>query len=204
MSGNFKRVNREIPSVSQLTFDWERSTNVPDGTADMHADGKSDEPVLPATSANNDAAEASAESSEERGSAERNAEQIASHRTLSREKRESRSLLGVREAARKDSRLKFTALLHHVNEDCLIEAFFNLKKTAAVGITKSGTPTDYGTNQGRTNQGHQQIRDTHRLPRVGKGLQLRNWVAGTGGAWQTRRAGLSTRRLLLIPQRSGG
>ncbi len=25
-------------------------------------------------------------------------------------------------------------LLHHVNEDCLTEAFFNLKKTAAVGV----------------------------------------------------------------------
>jgi retron-type reverse transcriptase len=40
----------------------------------------------------------------------------------------------VREAARKDSRLRFTNLLHHVNEDCLTEAFFNLKKTAAVGV----------------------------------------------------------------------
>ena len=43
-------------------------------------------------------------------------------------------LHGVREAARKDSQLRFTALLHHVNEDCLREAFFNLKKTAAVGV----------------------------------------------------------------------
>jgi len=40
----------------------------------------------------------------------------------------------VREAARKDSQLKFTALLHHVNHDTLLEAFFNLKKTAAVGV----------------------------------------------------------------------
>ena len=43
-------------------------------------------------------------------------------------------LHGVREAARKDSQLRFTALLRHVNEDCLREAFFNLKKTAAVGV----------------------------------------------------------------------
>jgi len=43
-------------------------------------------------------------------------------------------LHGVREAARKDSTLKFTALLHHVNEDCLTKAFFDLKKTAAVGV----------------------------------------------------------------------
>ena len=34
-------------------------------------------------------------------------------------------LHGVREAARKDSRLRFTALLHHINEDCLREAFFS-------------------------------------------------------------------------------
>ena len=87
MSENFKRENREIPSVSQLTFDWERSANVSDGTADMYADGKSDEPVLPATSTNNDGSEPLAESSEERGSAERNVAQAALHRTPSRIKR---------------------------------------------------------------------------------------------------------------------
>ena len=38
------------------------------------------------------------------------------------------------QAARKDSQLKFTALLHHVNCELLHEAFFNLKKSAAVGI----------------------------------------------------------------------
>ena len=43
-------------------------------------------------------------------------------------------LHGVRKAARKDSKLKFTALLHHVNEDCLRNAFFDLKKDAAVGV----------------------------------------------------------------------
>jgi RNA-directed DNA polymerase len=40
----------------------------------------------------------------------------------------------VREAARQDSTLKFTALLHHASEDCLTEAFFHLKKRAAVGV----------------------------------------------------------------------
>lgn len=43
-------------------------------------------------------------------------------------------LHGVREAARKDSQLKFTALLHHISEDCLRDAFFNLKRHAAVGV----------------------------------------------------------------------
>jgi len=108
--------------------------NVSDGKADMHADGKSHESIVPASPANNGAAEAPAEPDEGRDSAKRNAEQAALHRTLGRTNRKSRGLHGVREAARKDSTLKFTALLHHVNEDCLTEAFFNLKKTAAVGV----------------------------------------------------------------------
>jgi group II intron reverse transcriptase/maturase len=100
----------------------------------MNADRKSDESIPPAKPANNGAAEAPAEPVEERDSAERNAEQEASRRTLGRTKRASRGLHGVREAARKDSTLRFTALLHHVNEDCLTEAFYQLKKTAAVGV----------------------------------------------------------------------
>ena len=100
----------------------------------MNADGNSDEPIVPSTSTNNDDADSSAESSEERGSTKRNAEQAALRRTPRRIKRKSRGLHGVREAAHKDSKLKFTALLHHVNEDCLTEAFFNLKKSAAVGV----------------------------------------------------------------------
>ena len=105
----------------------------------MNTNRKSDELILPSTSTNNgdadlSATESPAESSEERGSAKRNAKQAALSRTPGRTKRKSRGLHGVREAARKDSTLKFTALLHHINEDCLTEAFFNLKKTAAVGV----------------------------------------------------------------------
>lgn len=139
MCGNSRRENREVLLVSvrlggMFTAWAERSENVTGGNADMNANRNSDESVVPATSANNDAAEASAESIEERDSAKRNAEQAALRRTPGRTKRKSRGLHGVREAARKDSTLKFTALLHHVNEDCLTEAFFNLKKTAAVGV----------------------------------------------------------------------
>jgi group II intron reverse transcriptase/maturase len=100
----------------------------------MNADGKSDEFVGPSTPANNDAAEASAESVEERDSAERNAEQPASDRTPGRKKPRSRGLHGVREAARRDSTLKFTALLHHVSEEALLESFYALKRNVAVGV----------------------------------------------------------------------
>jgi len=145
MPRHSNRENRELPSVSQLTFDWERSANVSDGKADMYADGKSHESIVPTTTANNGAAEAPAESDEGRGSAKRNAEQTALCRTPGRNKRRSCGLHGVREAARKDSKLTFTALLHHVNEDCLTEAFFNLKKTAAVGV-EGVTWQDYEQN----------------------------------------------------------
>ena len=114
--------------------DEERSVNVTDGKADVYAMGKSDGSVVPANPANNGGAEPSAESAEERDPARRNADQDALHRTPSRTQRRSRGLAGVREAARQDGQLKFTALLHHVNEDCLTEAFFNLKKTAAAGV----------------------------------------------------------------------
>ena len=100
----------------------------------MNAQENSDESIVPAKSANNDGTEPALESIEERDSAKRNDVQADLLRTQNRDNRKSSGLHGVREAARKDSALKFTALLHHVNVECLREAFFNLKKTAAVGI----------------------------------------------------------------------
>jgi len=133
MRGNSKRENRESPATSE-SVDAERSANALSGTADMHAAGQSDGSVVPTKPANNEGAEPSAESAQERDPTKRNVEQDALHRTPSRTKSRSRGLYGVREAARKDGQLKFTALLHHVDEDCLTEAFFHLKKTAAVGV----------------------------------------------------------------------
>ena len=46
----------------------------------------------------------------------------------------SRGLLGVREAARKDKKLKFTSLLHHITPELLRASFFELKKQAAPGV----------------------------------------------------------------------
>ena len=133
MRQNSNRENREIPLVSD-SAESERFANVSDGNANMHADGKSHGSVVPATTTNDGATEAPVESDEGRDSAKRNAEQDTVPRTQGRIQGKSCGLAGVREAARKDSTLKFTALLHHVNEDCLHEAFFNLKKTAAVGV----------------------------------------------------------------------
>ncbi len=115
----------------------------------MNANRNSDESIVPSKKANNDeadtsdsdtsdsdtsAAEASAESLEGRGSTKRNAEPSDLPRSQNRNQRKSLGLFGVREAARKDSSLRFVNLLHHVNRELLEEAFFDLKKSAAVGI----------------------------------------------------------------------
>ena len=100
----------------------------------MNADGKSDGSIVPAKSTNKDAPEASAELVEERDPTKRNAEQANLCRTQSRTHRGSRGLSGVRHAARKDSTLRFTALLHHVTEQLLTESFYELKRNAAVGV----------------------------------------------------------------------
>ncbi len=48
----------------------------------------------------------------------------------------SRGLQGVREAARRDKGLRFTTLLHHVNEKLLVDSFYLLKKQAAPGVDR--------------------------------------------------------------------
>jgi RNA-directed DNA polymerase len=62
-----------------------------------------------------------------------NAEQPNPGRTQSRENGQS-GLERVRQAAKGDSRLKFTALLHHVNVDLLQGSCYSLKKQAAAGV----------------------------------------------------------------------
>ena len=75
----------------------ERSVNVTDGTADMNANGKSDESIVPMTLANKDSAELCAESGEGSVSTKRNVGQTALSRTQSRIEYKLRGLHGVRE-----------------------------------------------------------------------------------------------------------
>ena len=67
------------PSPELLRQRQGRSANRK-GTADMNADGKSDEFVIPSTQVNNAGTEPGAESVEERDSAKRNAERADLHR----------------------------------------------------------------------------------------------------------------------------
>jgi len=78
----------------------------------MHAGGESDGCVLP-TKCSNKGGKPPAESMEGRQPAKENIGQATAPRTQSRTS-ELSDLHGVRKAAHKDKRMRFTALLHHV------------------------------------------------------------------------------------------
>ena len=63
-------------------------------------------------------------------------ENVAQSHTGRRPRRKavSQGLDGVRQAAKKDQRLRFTALLHHITEDLLRRSFYSLRREAAAGV----------------------------------------------------------------------
>ena len=95
--------------------------------------GKSDRPVVPEKSPNK-AGQPAAEGMEGRGLAKGNLRQQNAPRTPSRKDAPS-ALERVRQAAKQDSKLRFTALLHHIyNLETLRMAYGSLKKEAAPGV----------------------------------------------------------------------
>jgi RNA-directed DNA polymerase len=93
---------------------------------------KSDALVLPGNPSNK--GEQPAEMGEGRSAAKGNAEQDPAPRTQSRNNGASMGLQGVRQAARRDRRLRFTALLHHITPQLLMDSFYSLQKNAAAGV----------------------------------------------------------------------
>src|SRR5438876_280625 len=99
----------------------------------MDGRGKSDSPVVPEKSPNK-TGQPVAEGTEGRGLAKGNLPQQNASRTPSRKDAPS-ALERVRQAAGKDKKLRFTALLHHIyNLETLRMAYFRLKKEAAPGM----------------------------------------------------------------------
>jgi len=101
----------------------------------MNEQGKSDRPVVPGKSLNNIGPTPRREPvAEGRGLAKGNLPQQNASRTPSRS--DAPSALGrVRQAAKKDKKMRFTALLHHIyNLDTLAMAYFSLKREAAPGV----------------------------------------------------------------------
>ena len=99
----------------------------------MYGDGKSDTAVVPRKLPNK-AAEPAAEAVEGREVAKGNSDERNVLRTQCRESALS-ALDRVRDAARRDRKLRFTALLHHVYAiDRLSSAYYALKREAAPGV----------------------------------------------------------------------
>ena len=131
MPGNSMRENRETPlaSGSGTPDRLEKATSY---KTSRHAGGESDEQVVPAKRPNK-GEQFLAEGVE--GSCSTKGNTAETH-TLRAQGREgvSQGLQGVREAARRDKKQRFTALLHHVTVDLLRDSYFTLKRKAAPGV----------------------------------------------------------------------
>ncbi len=98
----------------------------------MNADEKSDKIIVPKKRPNKGGTSL-AEAVEERILPKGNAGQTTAVRTQSRAAASS-GLAGVRQAARKEKDVRFTALLHHITVVLLEQSYFTIKRNSAPGI----------------------------------------------------------------------
>ena len=125
------------------------------GKSLMHGHGESYHGVVP-TKQPNQGGEPPAEVAEGRPWTKENTPQPNPRRTLSRGSGPS-GLERVREMARKNGKLKFTALLHHVTVELLRESYYCLKRQAAPGVD-GVTWEEYGEGlEGRLTNLHGRI-----------------------------------------------
>ena len=126
--------NREALRTPALDGGVGRSKKANGRNVDMHVCGESDGLVVPTKGANKAGVYAlAAESAEERRATKGNAPQAHSRRTQSRGC-ESQGLWRVRQAARRDRQMRFTALLHHVTPELLRASYWELNHQAVPGI----------------------------------------------------------------------
>lgn len=134
----------------------------------MNGHGKSDSPVVPAKPPNN-AGRPAAEAVEERGLPKGNADS-STRPAHSGGAGVSQGLDRVRQAARRDSKMQFTALLHHVDVDRLRAAYRAINPRAATGVDQV-TWQDYGKDlegnlqdlHGRVHRGSFKARPSRRV-----------------------------------------
>ena len=132
MHGNSTRENRETPSTPAAKEAAGRLEKAMSQESNMYGGGESDGCVVLSKCPNN-GGQLPAEDMEGRQPTKENSGQATAPRTQSRIG-ELSDLLGVRKAARKDKRTRFTALLHHVTVNLLRDSYFALKRDAAPGV----------------------------------------------------------------------
>ena len=132
MRGNSLHGNRETLETPSPQGGG-RSEKANGRTADMHVSRESDGPIVPEKRANKAGLMAAAESVEGRGSTKGNAERTLLAPDTEPGKR-GMGLWGVRKAAKRDKKMRFTALLHHITPEMLQDSYFELKRMAAPGV----------------------------------------------------------------------
>ena len=130
MPGSFLHRNWEVSSVSG-SCGPDGAGKVNDRNPAIYADEKSDTSIVPKKPPNKGVFPA--EEVEGRDVTSGNIKESPAPRTQSRI-RASMGLDGVREVARRDKRVRFTALLHHITPSLLVESFYALRKNAAAGV----------------------------------------------------------------------
>jgi hypothetical protein len=139
MCGNSLRGNRETLETPLPDGGRGRSEKAHGQSSDMYVSRESDGPIVPEKRANKAGrtmlrmVPAAAESVEGRGSTEGNATETLLAPDTGPGKR-GMGLWGVREAAKRDKKLRFTALLHHITPELLRASYFELKRSAAPGV----------------------------------------------------------------------
>ena len=133
MHGNSLHGNRESLEMSFNENIEERSGKANGHTPDMYVSRQSDSPIVPKKQPNKAGTQDAAEVVEGRGLIKGNESQKAAFRTQGREDA-STGLRGVREVARKDKRIRFTSLMHHITIDLLEESYYRLKREASPGV----------------------------------------------------------------------
>src|SRR6202162_2459316 len=124
--------NRETSGGPRPARERGRSAKVQSHKADTHAPEESDRAIVSMNQTNKEE-RSSAEPGEKRARAKENIVQPNTNPTQSGE-RVSQGLSGVREVAKKRRQERFTALLHHVSVDLLLDSYYSLKRQAAPGV----------------------------------------------------------------------
>lgn len=130
--GNSLHGNRETLEVPSPQGEG-RSEKAHGRTPDMHASRESDGPIVPEKRANKAGTTAAAEPVEGRGRTKGNDPETLLVPDPEPGKR-GIGLWGVREAAKRDTKMRFTALLHHVTPELLRASYFELKRSASPGV----------------------------------------------------------------------
>jgi RNA-directed DNA polymerase len=152
MRGNSLHGNRETLEIP-LPQGEGRSGKALCRTPDMNVPRESDGPIVPEKRSNKTGLKAVAEIVEGRGPTKGNAQRTLLAPDAEPGKR-GMGLWGVREAAKRDKKMRFTALLHHVTPELLRASYFELKRSAAPGVD-GVTWYEYGRDL------EEQINDLH-------------------------------------------